>query len=300
MVIKLDGVTKAFGSMTVIKDLSFTIRAGEIVGLLGPNGSGKTTTVRLINGVIAPNTGSIEVFGRSSLAESDSIRARTGVLTETAGLYGEMTARENLAFFAKLYGLRDPQHRVEELLETFGLCEHKYRKVGAFSTGMRKRLGIAKALVHRPDVLFLDEPTTGLDPEASRDLLSYIEDLNKNEGVTILLATHLLKQVQDLCHRFLFLHEGRLIEAGTLRELEDKYLRSFQVKVETDLVPKGSSYLGFSLYDKMPGFLIFNLQSKEQIPILLSKLLQAGPVYSAEILGRDLETLYFNIRGEVQ
>ena len=112
-------------------------------------------------------------------------------------------------------------------------------KVGAFSTGMRKRLGIAKALVHRPDVLFLDEPTTGLDPEASRDLLSYIEDLNKNEGVTILLATHLLKQVQDLCHRFLFLHEGRLIEAGTLRELEDKYLRSFQVKVETDLVPKG-------------------------------------------------------------
>ncbi len=295
-VIQLNNVTKAFKDRVVIKDLSFSISKGEIVGLLGPNGSGKTTTVRLVNGVLAPNSGSIQVFGQAPMDESGDVRARTGVLTESAGLYGEMTAEQNLMFFAKIYGVGEPEGHIRELLSRFGLNEHRNRKVETFSTGMKKRLGIAKALVHRPEVLFLDEPTTGLDPEASRDLIGYIRELNEQDNVTILLATHLLRQVQDLCHRFLFLHEGQLIESGTMRELTDRYMENFRVRVETDLRVETSSYHGFRLDHVEPGYLNFTVETKEQIPALVSTLLQDAPVYSVEILGRDLETLYFNVR----
>lgn len=295
-VIQLNNVTKAFKDRVVIKDLSFSISKGEIVGLLGPNGSGKTTTVRLINGVLAPNSGSIQVFGQDPMDESGDVRARTGVLTESAGLYGEMTAEQNLMFFAKVYGVGEPEGHIRGLLSRFGLNEHRNRRVETFSTGMKKRLGIAKALVHRPEVLFLDEPTTGLDPEASRDLIGYIRELNEQDNVTILLATHLLRQVQDLCHRFLFLHEGQLIESGTMRELTDRYMENFRVTVETDLQVETSSYHGFRLDHVEPGYLNFTVETKEQIPALISTLLQDAPVYSVEILGRDLETLYFNVR----
>lgn len=295
-VIQLQHVTKAFEDRVVIKNLSFSINKGEIVGLLGPNGSGKTTTVRLINGVLAPNSGSIQVFGQDPMDESGDVRARTGVLTESAGLYGEMTAEQNLMFFAKIYGVKAPKDYIRELLLRFGLHEHKDRKVETFSTGMKKRLGIAKALVHRPEVLFLDEPTTGLDPEASRDLIGYIRELNEQDNVTILLATHLLRQVQDLCHRFLFLHEGQLIESGTMRQLTDRYMESFRVMIETDLQVETSSYHGFKLDHMEPGYLTFAVETKEQIPVLLTRLLEEAPVYSVEILGRDLETLYFNVR----
>jgi len=296
-IIRLSKVSKSFKDVQAIKDLSFTVSKGEIVGLLGPNGAGKTTVVRLINGVIAADAGTVEIFGQSPLAESNSIRSRTGVLTESAGLYGHMTAKENLAFFARIYGVQDYPSRIDMLLQEFGLAEYKDRKAETFSTGMRKRLGIAKALIHRPDVLFLDEPTTGLDPEASRDLLGYIKELNARDGVTIVLATHLLRQVQELCHRFLFLHRGQLIESGTLRQLEDKYLKSFQVKVESDLKVEGPSYRGFPLHQVEPGVLIFTVETKSQVPELLRQILSEASVYSAEILGRDLETLYFNVRG---
>lgn len=299
-VIQLTGVTKAFKDTVVIRDLSFSINRGEIVGLLGPNGSGKTTTVRLVNGVLAPCNGSIRVFGQDPMDESSDVRGRTGVLTESAGLYGEMTAEQNLAFFAKIYGVNQPERRIRGLLRQFGLEEHRDQKVETYSTGMKKRLGIAKALIHRPDVLFLDEPTTGLDPEASRDLLGYIRELNEKDNVTVVLATHLLKEVQNLCHRFLFLHEGQLIETGTLRELADKYMQSLKVRVETDLVPENSNHHGFRLEHTEPGFLTFAVETKEQVPMLLMKLLQDAPIYSAEILGRDLETLYFNVRRRLQ
>ena len=295
-VIQLEGVTKAFKDTVVITDLSFSISRGEIVGLLGPNGSGKTTTVRLINGVLAPSNGSIHVFEQDPMDESTDVRARTGVLTESAGLYGEMSAEQNLAFFARIYGVSHPESRIRELLRQFGLEEHRNQKVETFSTGMKKRLGIAKALIHRPEVLFLDEPTSGLDPEASRDLLGYIRELNEKDNVTVVLATHLLKEVQDLCHRFLFLHEGQLIETGTLRELADKYMQTFKVRVETDLMLETSNYHGYRLDCMEPGFLTFIVETKEQVPMLLRRLLQDAPIYSAEILGRDLETLYFNVR----
>jgi ABC-2 type transport system ATP-binding protein len=272
-VISMEKVNKAFlPGVRVIDDLSFSVQKGEIVGILGPNGAGKTTTIRLLNGVIYPDAGRICVAGFDPVTAGDEIRKRCGVLTESAGLYEHMTARENLLFFAELYGVAEPVRQAERLLAEFGLADAARKKVGTFSTGMKKRLGIAKALLHNPEILFLDEPTTGLDPEGSRDLLNYITELNREYRVTILLATHLLKQVQDFGDRFLFIEKGRLLENG--------------------------SFAGFPVVNREPGYLWFRLASKDAVPRLLEKILATTPVYSAVITGRDLETIYFIIREE--
>ncbi|NLC51770.1 MAG: ABC transporter ATP-binding protein [Firmicutes bacterium] len=295
-VIEAKSISKSFSGVKVIQDLSFFIRSGEIVGLLGPNGSGKTTTVRLLNGVITADAGHIRVVGLNPFTEGDTLRRRCGVLTESAGLYRELSGEENLLFFAQLYGIKNAVRRVKELLSDFQLTEHKDKKVSIYSTGMLKRLGIARALLHKPQILYLDEPTTGLDPEGARDLLEYIKNLNQKYNVTILLCTHLLKQVQTLCHRFIFIHKGQLLEEGTLQELEDKYLRELSLKVETDLSFHGQSFESYPILKKEPGAVVFRVQNKEAIPLLLRKILKKGPLYSAEICGRDLETLYFKVR----
>lgn len=297
-IINLEKVGKSFSGIPVIDNLSFTVRRGEILGFLGPNGAGKTTTIRLLNGVITPDTGRLTVAGFDPVTAGDEVRKRCGVLTESAALYGPMTARENLLFFAELYAVANPARRVEELLDVCGLLPHADKKVAVFSTGMKKRLGIAKALLHQPEILFLDEPTTGLDPEGARALLDYIKELNQRFAVTIVLATHLLPQVEALCHRFIFIDRGRLLAEGTFAELADKYLTTLSLQVETDLTITGTEFRGFLLEKSTPGFLQFKLERKEQIPLLLKELLATGPVYSAKIIGRDLETLYFRIKEE--
>lgn len=293
-IIKAVDVYKSYHKEPVLKGLNLTVNKGQIVGLLGPNGAGKTTTIRLLNGVIGPDKGQLEVFGLTPEKSGDKIRSLCGVLTESAGLYPHLSGEQNLAFFGELYGVTKKEVRYD-LLKDFGLLEHKDKKVGSYSTGMKKRLGIAKALLPSPELLFLDEPTTGLDPEGARDLLSYIEKLNKEKGVTILICTHILKQVEELCHRFLFLDSGRIIEEGTLEEIEAKYLKEFLVRVETDVSVSNISS-SFQLITHTPGKLTFKLSNKSDIPILLRHLLEKGSVYSSEILGRDLETMYFKIR----
>ena len=294
--LRFENVTKAYSVTPVINNLSFSVYKGEILGLLGPNGSGKTTTIRLTNGVIYPDTGRITLDGYDPVTQGDEVRQRCGVLTESAGLYEHLTALDNLLFFAELYEVDAPKQRAVELLTDFGLAAVAEKKVQTFSTGMKKRLGIAKALLHRPQVLFLDEPTTGLDPEGTRDLLNYIKKLNQKEHVTILIATHLLKQVQDLCHRFLFLHQGGLLEAGTFAELETKYLRSISLQVETDLEVGENEFAGYRIIGREPGVLRFQLNGKAEIPLLLKEILQSAAVYSVVIDGRNLETLYFKVR----
>ena len=296
--IRLDKIDKAFSGTKVIDKLSFSVQKGEILGFLGPNGSGKTTTIRLLNGVISPDAGHIWVAGFDPVTSGNEVRKRCGVLTESAGLYENMTALDNLLFFAELYGVRAPLPRAKTLLADFGLADAAQKKVGTFSTGMKKRLGIAKALLHNPEILFLDEPTNGLDPEGARDLINYIKDLNRKYQVTILLATHLLKQVQDLCHRFIFIHQGKLLESGTLSALEAKYLKEISLNIETELEATGDEFAGYPIERKRPGALQFQLEKKADIPLLLKEILLVAPVYTVEILGRNLESLYFTIRGE--
>ena len=297
-IIRLEKINKTFAGTQIINNLSFSVQRGEILGFLGPNGSGKTTTIRLINGVIYPDSGQISVAGFDPVTAGNEVRKRCGVLTESAGLYENMTALDNLLFFAELYEVKSPLSRAKELLADFGLSDATKKKVGIFSSGMKKRLGIAKALLHNPEILFLDEPTNGLDPEGARDLINYIKELNRKYQVTVLLATHLLKQVQDLCHRFIFIHQGRLLETGILTELEEKYLRSISLKVETGLEASGEEFAGYRIENRAPGYLHFQLEKKDDIPLLLKEILLVAPVYSVEMSGRDLEALYFKIREE--
>jgi ABC-2 type transport system ATP-binding protein len=294
-IIEVTAIDKSFTGQKVIDNLSFAVNRGEIVGFLGPNGSGKTTTIRLMNGVITPDSGQIRVWGLDPVASGEEIRRRSGVMTESAGLYRNLSGIENLKFFAGLYGVGKPESRIKELLVDFGLYEAKDKKVGVYSSGMKKRLGIAKALLHSPELLFLDEPTTGLDPEGTRDLLHYIGELNRKHQVTIFLCTHLLKQVEPLCHKFIFIAAGQVLESGTLPEIETKYLGEVNLKVETDLQILGDYFQGLPIVGREPGYLVFRVEKKARIPEVLKAIFNEAPVFGAEIIGRDLETLYFKV-----
>ncbi|HWI65022.1 MAG TPA: ABC transporter ATP-binding protein [Symbiobacteriaceae bacterium] len=276
--IELNGISKRFGQHPVLQNFSMQVGRGEIVGLLGPNGSGKTTSIRLMNGVIQPDAGSITVAGYDPTHDGEAIRRISGILTETAGFYVGMTGLENLRFYAELYGVTD-RKRPLELLEEFGLTEAKDKKLGTYSTGMKKRLGLAKALLHRPEILFLDEPTNGLDPEGIRMVLDYIAKLNRREGTTIFLCSHLLQQLEVVCHRYVFIQSGRVIEQGTHADLEAKYVKEAVLKVETD-----------------QGTTEHRLAGREAVPAFLRELTQKQAVYGASLVNTDLESLYFKIR----
>lgn len=293
--IELTKVTKRFGARTVVTDLDLTVQRGEILGLLGPNGSGKTTTIRLINGVIRPDSGSIRVGGYDAAVDGDAIRRISGILTESAGLYPSMTALDNLRFYADLYEVTDHK-RPAVLLEQFGLAAAAKQKVGTFSTGMKKRLGLAKALLHDPEVLFLDEPTNGLDPEGIRMVLSNIRELNREHGTTIILCSHLLQQLETVCQRYIFIDGGRLIDQGTLEELDAKYDTEVTLEVETAWTPKAATYHDHPVRQGGPGRLELTLPGRQAVPEVLRQLAAEADLFGARLVGRDLESLYFKIR----
>ena len=297
--IELDGVSKRFGAQSVLTALSFRVAPGEILGFLGPNGAGKTTTLRLLAGVIRADSGRIRVAGLDPQQDGDAIRRRTGVLTESGGLYPHMTGLDNLRFFAELYGVDEPG-RPAHLLEEFGLGPHRDKKVGTYSTGMRKRLGLARALLHRPEILFLDEPTSGLDPEGIRMVLEQIAALGQSQGTTVILCSHVLQQLELVCHRYVFLEQGRTIEQGTLEELEERYSQEVVLQVETDLEPAGDRFAGYPVQRLGPGKLALTLPRRAAVPELLRQLTQAAAVYGAVLAGRDLQSLYFKIQEAVR
>jgi ABC-2 type transport system ATP-binding protein len=296
-IIVVDKVSKQLNNREILKDVSFTIKEGSINGLLGPNGAGKTTIIRLLNGVIEATSGIMRVMNFDPKLQGDEIRKSVGIVTESASLYHDMTAWDNLVFFSKIYGKYD-QKRITHLLEQFEMFNHKDQLVGSFSTGMKKRVALAKALLHKPKLLFLDEPTNGLDPEGINEVIHYLRKVNQEDGVTILICSHVLHQLETICDSYLFLNEGRIVEKGTKDELEGKYLKEVRIVVETGLRPLNSqSYKGYTFSRKGPNVLEFNLASKEEITPLLAKILSESWVHNCEITNRSLEALYFKIRG---
>jgi ABC-2 type transport system ATP-binding protein len=294
-IIEVRNVSKDFGKQKVVNDVSFSISEGSIVGLLGPNGSGKTTIIRLLNGVIDPTGGSIRIFGSDPQLDGDKIRGLSGIVTESASLYHEMSAWDNLKFFAKIYQTED-DNRIQYLLEQFDMWEYKDKLVGMFSTGMKKRIALAKALLHKPKLLFLDEPTNGLDPEGIQMVIKYLAKVNKEENVTILICSHVLHQLENICDSFLFIKNGAIIEQGNRSELEEKYLQEVVVHIETNLDPSGIvAFHGKKIGENL---VQFTLSSKDAITPLLQKILQNHWVHSCKIMNNDLEALYFKIRGE--
>lgn len=309
-VIRVDKLTRRFGALCAVDNLSFEVVPGEVFGFLGHNGAGKTTTVRLLNGVMEPNQGQIRVLGLDPIADGPALRARTGVLTESAALDGRLTARENLTIFADLFSVPREQvsKQVAELFEFFGLAEHAEQKVATYSTGMRQRLALARTLLHEPEVLFLDEPTAGLDPLAAHQVNELIAHLAADQGRTVFLCTHNLVEAQKLCDRVAVLEHGRLMALGTPAELTRQYVQRLVVEVETApqqvlaareilaqtnpaavLLPKNGN--GHGLFVEVAG--------QEAIPEMLAQLVQHGiRVYRLAAQEPSLEDVYFALHGE--
>lgn len=211
-IISVMGLTRRFGDFTAVDHITFDIEPGQVVGYLGPNGSGKTTTIRMLLGLISPSEGSARVIGYDAATQSEEVRARTGYMSQKFALYNELTARENLTFYAGVYGVKD-NSRVDELLEHLVLSPVSGQLVRTLSAGWRQRLALAAAIVHRPQLLLLDEPTSGVDPTARRAFWEMIYDLVA-EGITILVTTHYMDE-SEYCGRVGILNNGRLLALDT-------------------------------------------------------------------------------------
>jgi ABC-2 type transport system ATP-binding protein len=216
--IEAHGLGKSFGGRFACRDVSFAVERGEVFGFLGPNGAGKTTTLRMLAGLFAPDAGTARVAGceiAPGRPGGPELRAKVGLLTESPGFYDRLTARENLVYFARLQRAREPERKSDALLERFALRHHADRPFAELSRGMKQKLAIARALVHDPEVIFLDEPTVGLDPEATREVRNLVADLAATEA-TIVLCTHHLEEVERLCSRAAFI-AGRLVAVHEIR-----------------------------------------------------------------------------------
>ncbi len=227
--IQVNGLTKDYGARRAIDNLSFDAEQGEIVGFLGPNGAGKTTTMRILTGYMPPTEGTATVAGYDIIEESLEVRKRVGYLPETVPLYNDMTALEYLKFMADLRRIPDPEERAYETLENVNLKDRANSFIGTFSKGMRQRIGLAQALIHRPEVLILDEPTIGLDPAQVVEIRNVIREIGKDR--TVLLSTHILSEAQQICDRVLIINKGKIVTEDTPENLQSRLVGAQRVIV---------------------------------------------------------------------
>jgi ABC-2 type transport system ATP-binding protein len=231
-VINCDQVAFKYGQTYALNGFSLRVSRGEVIALLGPNGAGKTTSVRVMNGLLPVESGSVKVFNIDAGDYGEKIRQRTGVLTETPALYERLTALQNLNFFGTLAGL--PKDEIEprsrHMLDVFGLADRAGDRVDTYSKGMKQRLAIARAMLHDPEMLFLDEPTSDLDPEAARQVGDTILDITGRNNRTVILCTHRLHEAEQLCDRVAVMSKGHVMACGTLDELRQAVLPSISVR----------------------------------------------------------------------
>ena len=290
--VTIQSLSKTYtGGKEALKQLSLSLSAGEVFGFLGPNGAGKTTTVKLLTGVLTPSGGSCEILGVNPNTQPEKAHLLSGIVTEHAQMYDNLTGIENLLFYATAFGLKQKEgkRRGELLLRELDLTEAKDRKLATYSTGMRQRLSPARALLHRPKVLFLDEPTSGLDPESAQNVNQMIQNLARKEGITIFLCTHQLRYAQEICTRYGLIEQGSLLASGTLEELRARVFITKTLCVCASAVPDGLNFVkrGANEFE-------VNIRDKKEIPGLVRKLVEAGEdIYSVNLMEPSLEDIYF-------
>lgn len=292
--IEARGLSKSLGGRPACRDVSFTVERGEVFGLLGPNGAGKTTTLRMLAGLYAPDEGSATVAGFAiapGRPGGPDLRARVGLLTESPGFYDRLTARENLVYFARLQRARDPVRRADALIERFALREHADRPFAELSRGMKQKLAIARALVHEPEVILLDEPTVGLDPEATREVRNMIAELAA-EHATLVLCTHHLEEVERLCSRAAFI-AGRLVAVHEIRR--ENLLR---IELAAPFAPDGVRALCHSL--RLSGSTLF-IEPRAEVPEIVAALVRSGARIASVAPHRDpLEDAWLQLLAEAR
>ena len=281
------------GGKEALKQLSMSLSTGEVFGFLGPNGAGKTTTVKLLTGVLSPSGGLCEIMGVNPNIQPEKVHLLSGIVTEHAQMYDNLTGIENLMFYATAFGLKQKEgkQRGESLLKELELTEAKDRKLTTYSTGMRQRLSLARALLHRPKVLFLDEPTSGLDPESAQNVNQIIHNLACKEGITVFLCTHQLRYAQEICTRYGLIDQGILLASGTIDELRARVFTSKSLRICASAVPDKLNFVkcGINEFETQ-------IQDKKEIPYLVRKIVEAGEdIYSVNLIEPTLEDIYFTL-----
>ena len=295
-VIKVQHISKHFGSLKAVDDLSFEVQAGQVFGFLGQNGSGKSTTIRMLLSLIHPSSGSIELFGKSIEKNRATILEQVGAIIERPDLYPYLSAKEHLQLFAKVRKQKIPVSAIDSTLEKVGLSHRAKDKVQTFSLGMKQRLGIAIALVHNPSLIILDEPTNGLDPQGIADIRELIKYLAKEEGKTVFVSSHLLSEIEQVADQILIIHQGKKMVEGVTKELLDPQKRIVQIKTLDDAntlqVIVAGSFSNYLLpqregvFLKIPTF---------EIPLLNETLVKAGVALLAIETKNSLEDYFLQI-----
>lgn len=280
--IQTRGLTRDFDTVRAVDDLTIDVEPGTVFGFLGPNGSGKTTTIRLLLGLIPPTSGSATVLGYDCATQGDEIRARTGALLEHPGLYERLTAEENLEFFARIWRLSPDERsrRIKALLGRLGLWERRNERIVTWSRGMRQKLAIARALLHHPSLVFLDEPTAGLDPVASAALRQDLASLARYEGVTVFLTTHNLSEAEKLCDRVAVIRNGRLIGAGSTGELvggaSGKRIVIAATSIPDDALDLILAHAGVFDANRQDGQIVVDLHEQVDSSVIVRLLVEMG------------------------
>ncbi|TFH38522.1 MAG: ABC transporter ATP-binding protein [ANME-2 cluster archaeon] len=303
--ITVTNIVKKFDGYTAIDGISFDINRGEIFGLLGPNGAGKSTLISIMCCLLQSTSGKITIDGFDIKSEQLEIKKIIGVVPQEISLYHTLTAQENLLFYGKIYGLSGSslKNRVETLLEMVGLTDRAHDIIEGYSGGMKRRINIAVALLHNPKILFLDEPTTGVDPQSRRRIYDTIQDLNRN-GTTVLLTTHQMEDAEKLCHRIAIVDKGKLIALDTLqglldlvgesdiihmiaREFPEKSVKSIEKMNEVQKVSLDKDSMTIQL-----------MNGRKSLAQIIDILISAGTqVESIQIKEPDLETLFLHLTG---
>jgi len=290
--INVENLKKSYdGQINALNNISLNIPKGEIFGFLGPNGSGKTTTVRILNGILSATSGHADILGIPVLKNNLEIHRLCGVMTESSSCYENLTAKQNLIFFGKMHGIEEKllNERVDFILKRLELLEEKNKKVKSLSTGMKKRVSLGVALVHNPKVLFLDEPTSGLDPENALNVTKLIKELAEENEVTIFLCTHQLKYAEDICTQYGFINNGTILGLGTFDELASRKNATLQLKIRGKNISEKFGFIheGNDTYIKP-------ISGDEEVNYLIQNILKSdGKIFEAMQQKWSLEQLYF-------
>jgi ABC-type multidrug transport system ATPase subunit len=299
-VIEVTGLTKKYKKLVAVNNLSLNVYKGDVFGFLGPNGAGKSTTIRMLLTLIKPTSGSIKIFGHELKPNRKNLLSRIGAIVEKPDFYLYLTAKKNLEILTKISGKEIPQKRISEMLELVGLDKRANSKVKTFSHGMKQRLGIAQTLLHDPELIILDEPTTGLDPQGMKEIRDLIIFLSKEKGKTIFLSSHILREIELIATRMIIINKGSTIIEGTVDELLNADSLKVHIEVNDpsktlELINQTEWHNNYKSTEK--NNLIFEIE-KPKIPELTKFLVKQNIEVSAVVPIRSLEDYFLKITEE--